>query len=365
MDMNSQKIYECWPSDGYYSPLFDEDNHASAIQQFKSDELLEGKSIQIWSKWEITWLREYGKKTKPDMAVAHLTQSCSKQAALGLWPDKVTDFELLPFTVEGELWFVLRPLQWIEQYDPATTHIEWNGYKDPDGTEHRWISHIPWINIVDPRALQWDAFKLGFSPRYREFYTQRFVDRYEALGLKGVFFEHVGYVVDSAEHAVPPPPRPAPEVPQAPRWPRWREAPAKEKALVQSSGLAWLDARGLNAAASAEAVLAAITAEVEALRPVRATLKPKARNALFNGVGGAFALLLERDLQWRWVDLPVSSRSWGVGMASPNGSHALCLDQVVLRQMMASEPPTITLLFNMIAGGSLPPGHAGDYVAIG
>ncbi|MDM7951208.1 hypothetical protein [Hydrogenophaga sp.] len=212
--------------------------------------------------------------------------------------------------------------------------------------------------------MEWDAFKLNFW-RGPIFYTQNFVDRYEALGLKGVYFEHVGYVVDSAEQAVPPPPRPAPEVPQAPRWPRWREAPAKEKALVQSSGLAWLEAKGLNISSSAEAVLAAITAEVEALRPVRTTLKPKARNALFNGVGGAFALLLERDLQWRWVDLPMSSRSWGLGMASPNGSHALCLDQVTLRQMMSPEPPTITLLFNMIAGGNLPPGGAGDYVAIG
>lgn len=363
--MNSQKIYQCGHPEGFLYASFGEKNKASEVERSEYEILIEARPIEKWSKWKMTWIKERQREKKPDVTIATMNVACSQIAATGLWPQTAADFELLPITVDEDFWSILRPLQWTEQYDPATTHIEWNGYKDPDGTEHRWISRILWINIIDPRALQWDAFKLSFSPRYREFYTQRFVDRYEALGLKGVYFEHVGYVVDSAEHAVPPPPRPAPEVPQAPRWPRWREAPAKEKALVQSSGLAWLEARGLNATSSADAVLAAITAEVEALRPVRTTLKPKARNALFNGVGGAFALLLERDLRWHWVDLPVSSRSWGLGMASPNGSHALCLDQVTLSQMMSSEPPTITLLFNMIAAGNLPPGNAGDHVAIG
>lgn len=364
MSMNSQKIYRCGPSEGFLYASFGEENKASVAEQHEDRKLNEGQPIEGWSEWKMVWLDEWGKE-RPDVTHVASSIACSQDVVFRLWPQPTEDFERLPISINEEPWSVLRPLRWVDLYDPGTTHIEWNGYKDSDGTEHRWISHIPWINIVDSRALHWEAFKLSFKPKGSVYYTQRFVDRYEALGLKGVFFEHVGYVVDSAEHAVPPPPRPAPEAPQAPRWPRWREAPAKERALVESSGLAWLEAKGLNAASSAEAVLAAITVEVETLRPVRATLKPKARNALFNGVGGAFALLLERDLQWRWVDLPVSSRSWGLGMASPNGSHALCLDQVTLSQMMSPEPPTITLLFNMIASGNLPPGSAGDHVAIG
>ena len=363
--MNAQKIYHCGPSEGILFASFGSENIASEVEISEYERLAEARPLEHWSQWAMMWLEERRGDKKPDVTIAAMRISCSQRAATSLWPQTTEDFELLPFTVDGEAWYVLRPLRWVSTYEPTKSHIEWNGYKDSDGTEHRWISHIPWLNIVDARALQWDAIKLGFSPRYREFYTQRFVDRYNALGLKGVFFEHVGYVVDSAENAVPEPPRPAPEVPQAPRWPRWREAPAKEKALVQAAGLSWLQAKGLSASSSAAEVLAAITAEVEALRPVRMTLKPKARNALFNGVGGAFALLLERDLKWRWVDLPVSSRSWGVGLASANGSHALCLDQVTLTQMMSPEPPTITLLFNMIAAGNLPPAEAGDHVAIG
>lgn len=361
--MNSQKLYQCWSAEGFLFASFGEENKASDVESSEREILIEAKPIDKWSKWEMTWIKERQRERKPDATIVALRLACTQVAAASLWPRTTEDFELLPFTVEGEAWFVLRPLRWVDAYEPTTSTL-WDEVVLPDGTRHR-VPNVSWINIIDPRALQWDAFKLSFAPRQREFYTQRFVDRYEAFGLKGVFFEHVGYVVDSAEHAVPPPPRPVPEVPQAPRWPRWREPPAKEKALVQSSGLAWLEAKGLNATSSAEAVLAAITAEVEALRPVRTTLKPKARDALFNGVGGAFALLLERDLQWRWVDLPVSSRSWGLGMASPNGSHALCLDQLTLRQMMSPEPPTITLLFNMIAGGNLPPGNAGEHVAIG
>jgi len=363
--MNSQKIYQCWPSECFLFASFGEENKASTVERTEYELLTEAQPIAKWSKWKMIWVKERQRVKKPDLAIVALRLACSQVAATSLWPQTTGDFELLPFAVNGEPWFVLRPLHWVDVYEPTTSHIVWNEGTLSDGTEDRSISHIPWINIIDSRALQWDAFKLGFSPRHREFYTQHFVDRYENLGLKGVYFQHVGYVVDSAEHAVPEPPRPTPGVPKPPSWPRWREAPAKEKAVVQGGGLAWLEARGLTAMSSAETVLAAITTEIETLRPVRATLKPKARNALFNGVGGAFALLLERDLQWRWLDLPVSSRSWGLGLASPNGSHALCLDQVTLRQMMAPEPPTITLLFNMIASGNLPPGDAGDYVAIG
>lgn len=363
--MNAQKVYTCHPSDDFLFASFGKENSASEVEKMENERLIEAQPVENWSKWAMNWIEERRGEKKPDVTIAAMNVACSQTAATGLWPQSAEHFELLPIEINEECWYVLRPLHWANTYEPTKSRIVWFEWNDSDGKKRRQISDIPWINIVDSRALQWDAFKLGFRPRSREVYTQRFVDRYEALGLKGVYFQHVGYVVASAEYAIPEPPRPAPEVPQAPRWPRWREAPVKEKASVESSGLAWLEAKGLNAASSAEAVLAAITAEVETLRPVRATLKPKARNALFNGVGGAFALLLERDLQWRWVDLPVSSRSWGLGMASPNGSHALCLDQVTLNQVMSPEPPTITLLFNMIAAGNLPPGNAGDHVVIG
>jgi hypothetical protein len=365
--MSAISIYHLWPQEGFasiWSSNPDEWNPSlKANREEVFETLVEAKPLPNWIGWQMTMVTRPEEDQIPDITWVLGNIVILEQAARKLLAQPNRDFELLPFTIDGNDWRLLRPLRWVDAYEPTKSTL-WNEVVLPDGTEHR-VPNVSWINIVDPRALQWDAFKLSFAPRQREFYTQRFVDRCDALGLKGVRFEHVGYVVDSAEHAVPPPPRPVPEVPQAPRWPRWREASAKEKALVQSGGLAWLVAHGLSATSSADAVLAAITAEVEALRPVRTTLKPKARNALFNGVGGAFALLLERDLQWRWVDLPVSSRSWGLGMASPNGSHALCLDQVTLRQMMASEPPTITLLFNMIAAGNLPDGQPGDHVAIG
>lgn len=131
------------------------------------------------------------------------------------------------------------------------------------------------------------------------------------------------------------------------------------------AGQAFLQARGLNEVSEASAILNALAAEVEAHRPAYAKLKPKARQPLLDGLAGAFGLLLRQQLHWNWVDLQVTSRAWDLGLESPNGSHALCLNQVMVRQLTSREPSTIELLFNMIASGNLPPGQAGDRVAIG
>jgi hypothetical protein len=221
------------------------------------------------------------------------------------------------------------------------------------------------VNVVDPRASELDAFRLGIQPKVWVYFTERFVHRYLALGLKGVRFEHVGYIVDTPEYAVPPPPRPVPQVPEAPRWPKWQTAPEDEVAHYSQSGQALLQARGLSDTAEASATLNALAAEIEAQRPGYSKLKPKVRKALLDGLAGAFGLLLQRQLDWRWMDLQVTSRAWGLGLASPNGSHALCLNQVIERQFTSPEPSTIALLFNMISTGNLPLAGAGDHVAIG
>ncbi|MEY2894145.1 MAG: hypothetical protein RJA98_4053 [Pseudomonadota bacterium] len=183
--------------------------------------------------------------------------------------------------------------------------------------------------------------------------------------LEGLEYQHVGYIVDSAEHAIPEPPRPVPPMPAPARWPKWREASPENVADAQAAGAAWLQARGLDAQAPAAAILAALSAEIAAQRPGRTQLKRKALNALYYGVGGAWAWLLQRDCDWRWLEVPVTSRSWNLGLATPDGSHALSLDQVVERQLHADTPCTLTLMFNMIAAGQLLPGKAGEHVVIG
>ena len=131
------------------------------------------------------------------------------------------------------------------------------------------------------------------------------------------------------------------------------------------AGHAFLLARGLNETSEAAAILRALATEIEAHRPDFAKLKPKLKKTLLAGLSGAFGLLLRQRLQWNWVVLQVTSRTWDLGLESHNGSHALCLNQVMVRQLTSPQPSTIELLFNMIAASNLPDGQPGDHVAIG
>lgn len=259
---------------------------------------------------------------------------------------------------------MLRCTQHVDEIDLNNSDITWSEITE-DGRTNRWVSEVYWVSVVGMNFAAFDAFKLSISPWGWCYFTERFINRYRALGLRGLYFEHCGYIVEKPEDSVPPPARPVPRIEQAPRWPQWEEAPEEEIARFAQAGETFLQTKGLSASSEPSAVLAALAAEIEAHRHGYGKLKPKVRKELLSGLAGAFGLLLRHQAHWNWVDLPVTSRAWDLGLKSPNGSHALCLNQVMVRQLTSPEPSTIVLLFNMIAAGNLPDGQPGDHVAIG
>lgn len=362
--MSSQfRLYRARPEEGFCAPVYSREDEG-LIRKISDRTSSTDASDEPWSPQSLILHRETKSDAIPHLSSFPIRYTCSQEAAVKLWPSGTNDFELLPIQVEGDPWHFIRCLRLVEALDVESSDISWNGYED-EGKPVKWVSDIYWVNVTDLNACQYDAFRLAIQPRGIEFFTEKFVERCGALNLRGLRFEHVGYIVDKPENAVPPPPRPIPEVPQAPRWPKWEAAPDEEVARFTQAGQAFLQARGLSESAEASAILNALAADIEAHRPGYAKLKPKARIEVLEGLAGAFCLLLRQQLQWNWVDLQVTSRAWDLGMESPNGSHALCLNQVMVRQLTSREPSTITLLFNMISVGNLPPGDPGDHVAIG
>lgn len=356
------RLYRAWADEGFCAPVFGSSYEGATLAIV--DRVIGKTTAGPWSPKSLTWLRKSSHDVLPDLSSFPIGNTCSENAAGRLWPQGPKDLELLPVFVEGEAWYFMCCLRHMDNVVEESSDIEWVEYVDA-GQIVRRVSDVRWITVCTAKTDGLDAFKLSISPWGWCYFTERFVERYRALGLKGVHFEHCGYIVDKPEDAVPPPPRPTPQVQQAPRWPKWETAPEEEVARFIQAGRAFLQARGLSESAEASAILSALAAEIDAHRPGFTKLRRKASNTLLEGLAGAFGLLLHRHLQWNWVDLQVTSRSSDLGLKSPNGSHALCLNQVMVRQLTASQPATIELLFNMIAAGNLPEGQAGDHVAIG
>lgn len=355
-----EKIYRATVENGFCSPVFPNASCADVVER-----LLSGSSLDPWTPPRLTWERHSAKDAFPDFSVFPVLNTCSNDAAQELWPQPTQDLRLLPFFVDDSRWNFMCPLLYTNAIDTSSSEIDWSEYVDQQKQRLRWVSAVRWVNILEPHISRMDVFKLAIQPRGWGYFTERFVGRYQALGLKGVRFEHMGYLIDKPENAVAPPPRPVPQVNQAPRWTKWKTAQEEEIDSCIQAGHAFLLARGLNEASEAGAILGALATEIEAHRPEFAKLKPKVKKTLLAGPAGAFGLLLRQRLQWNWVALQVTFRTWDLGLESPNGGHALCLNQVMVRQLTSPQPSTIQLLFNMIAEGQLPEGGAGDHIAIG
>ncbi len=357
-----EKLFRVWSEEGFRVPVFGQRTPPPSLQT--QDDVHMGQPEMPWKTWHLEWFHDSKHNALPDVASSPIPASCSERAADLLWPGGAADFELLPIFVDNEPWRLLCSTRLVNCIDRESSDIDWSE-REEGGRRIQSASHIRWINVVDSRASELDAFRLSIQPKVWVYFTERFVRRYFALGLRGVRFEHVGYIVDKPEDAIPPPPRPVVHPPQAPRWPKWEIAPEEEVAHFTQAGETFMQTRGLSASSEPSAVLAALAVEIEAHRPGFGKLKPKARKELLSGLAGAFGLLLRRQLHWNWVDLQVTSSAWDLGLASPNISHALCLNQVMVRQLTSPEPSTIVLLFNMIASGNLPDAQPGDHVAIG
>ncbi len=352
------RIFGAWTDDGYLTPILRSEN----------SEELEATDLQYWvseshqvKRWNLTWPDDPN-LVQPDIAIISLKFGVLlSPRAIGLIDEtRVGDVDLLSVRVDSVEWRLTKPSKLV----PALpSYFDFDSIVRESGEID--IFWVRWFNLLKSDVGCSEIFRLNEQSKGRVYFTESLVQRYFSLKLTGLRFEHVGYIVDKPEDAVPPPPRPVPRIEQAPRWPQWEEAPEEEIARFAQAGETFLQTKGLSASSEPSAVLAALAAEIEAHRHGYGKLKPKVRKELLSGLAGAFGLLLRHQAHWNWVDLPVTSRAWDLGLKSPNGSHALCLNQVMVRQLTSPEPSTIVLLFNMIAAGNLPDGQPGDHVAIG
>ncbi|MBL8340001.1 MAG: hypothetical protein JNL30_00935 [Rubrivivax sp.] len=274
-----------------------------------------------------------------------------------------SEIELLPFTIEGAPWVLVNCLRTVEVFDPSTTDI---GFLEVAG--HGPVpTEVRWINVTDPTACSKALFGLR-SPKVRQLlWTDDLVNRCRELGLQGLEFKHVGFVVPDAAHAVPKPAA-APPVASLRKYkgPKLTTTPlpADEMKELEAAGTELRRKMDLPHEAGAELVLASVSSELSSLGTQWSGLGKDQRVDALLGLSSVFGDLLRSALGWSWVQLRQGRSQRWIALLAPSGQHAFA-PVPYFHLQMGSEAPTVTLLFNLLATGPLPPAEPGQIVPIG
>ena len=331
-----------------------------------------------WSEAPMEWHRSKKKDQLPDITLPFTCGSVCFRASMAsaLFRDASADLEFLAATAEGEDWLVLHCLRSTRAIDHKSSDL--SILEIPDSPEVRdfppTINGIRWINVIEAIALaeRWEVFCVPASSHpmaYRHLLlTDVFVDRVRGLGLKGLEFKHVGYIVADASQAVPKPPAPPPppSKPSKRKPPKLTSGslPDAEQIEIAEVGAAWRQRLQLASDASAQTILQRITDEMQKLRPVFWTISAEERIDASLGLSAIYGELLHSACGWSWAELRRSRSQRWIAVMSASGNHALTLVPYI-QQQMQSEAPTPELLFNMIVAGNLPPAEPGQPVLIG
>ena len=331
-----------------------------------------------WQTVNLEWIRDRKSDKLSDIVCLYtFNQLGFRKADLrSLFPDEKASFEFLPMRVGDEEWAVLNCLQDTVAIDRTSSELripvipdlpEFQGVKP-------WISEIRWINLIEPKALaeRWEALcvpTLNDPMASRHLLlTDVFVDRVHSLGLRGLDFKHVGYIVADASQAVPKPPAPPPPPPKASKRkpPKLTSGPlpADEQIEIAAVGAEWRQRLQLRDDASPETILQRLTEEMQKLRPAFWTISAEERIDASLGLSAIYGELLRSAGGWSWAELRESRSKRWIAMLAPSSTHALALLPYV-QQQIQSETPTVTLLFNMIVAGQLPPAESGQLASIG
>lgn len=325
-----------------------------------------------WNSATLNWDRQRKKDKIPDVTVAfgYGGALCfSSHLLANLFPSPAPGLEFLTASIDGESGLLLNCLRVTEAIDRTSSDLQ---MLEAEGSPP-WIFDVRWINIVDERALRWDAFCIPNStdpatPR-RFLITDLFVDRVRNLGLRGLDFKHVGYIVADASQAVPKPPAPPPPAPareaSKPKPPELSSVPlpAGEQIELAEVCAKWRQRLQLSDEMAPEAVLQRITEEMQKLRLVFSTVSPEERIDILLGLSAVYGELLHSACGWSWVEVREGRSKRWIAMLAPSGAHALALVPYLQKQIQ-SESPTATLLFNMIAAGQLPPAEPRQLVLV-
>jgi hypothetical protein len=358
-----QRIWVTQHEKGYVAAVATESSDGTAAGPVNRDTrlLLDG-----WNSARLEWHRSGSKDTAPDITIPFGYASvCFRQSmAQALFPTSTAGLEFLPATLAGEDWLILHCLRSIDSIDVASSDL-WT-LDLPTGRTQ--ILNVRWINVVDPAAYELEIFCLRSEPQLPLLCTDVFVDRVRSLGLRGLDFKHVGYIVADASQAVPKPPAPpAPPLKPSKRKPPKLTAgplPAAEQIEIAEAGATWRKRLRLAADAGAEAILQRLTEEMQTLRPAFQSMSAEERIEASLGLSAILGELLRTACGWSWAELRQGRSNRWIAMLAPSGRHVLPLLPYVQQQMQA-EAPTVKLLFNIIVAGNLPAGEPGQLVSVG
>jgi hypothetical protein len=364
---NVQRLWTIEPASGYTMPVaLDFDHYKELDYQSLNKKALASN----WKTLALTWSSIKKKDKKPDIATLYvLSELCFRKLVMtGLFPKSTSELEFLPARLYDEDWVLLNCLRVTRAIDVASSDLQW--VKDPDSPPRIWRMH--WINVVDQRAHEKDVFCIPVSSDPSSFrnllVTDLFVDRVHTLGLHGLEFKHIGYIVPDSSQAVPkplspptPPPKPSKRKP-----PKLTSSPlpADERIEIAEVGAQWWQRLQLPSHVSPQSVLQRVTEEMQRLRPVFWTISADERIDASLGLSAIYGDLLCSACGWSWAELRESRNKRWVAVLAPSGNHALALVPYV-QQQIQSEAPTVALLFNLIVAGDLPPTEPGQLMTIG
>lgn len=362
------RVWTAWPAEGFASAIGTDVDSDVTFWLMKNQ-----NRVPLANGWRcalLVWDRRRKKDKIPEVtgAFGYGGALCFSRALLPrLFPGPTPELEFLSARIDGDDLVLLNCLRVTNAIDRASSDLK---MLEVEGSPPS-IFDVRWINIADRRALEWDVFCIPSSedpsvPR-RFLVTDVFVSRYRSLNLRGLDFKQVGYIVPDASQAVPKPPAPPapPPKPSKRKPPKLTSAPlpADEQVELAEVCAEWRQRLQLAPDSSPETILQRLTEETQRLRPTFWTMSAEDRIDASLGLSAIYGELLCKAHGWSWAELRQSRSKRWISVVSPSRAHALALLPYV-QQQMQSEGSTLTLLFNMIAAGSLPESEPGQLVVV-
>jgi hypothetical protein len=190
-----KKLFISWPSEHFAIPLNVPDSWSDQFAAVINKEPLKDK----WTSFNVKWHRSSKSDAIPSSSGWTALPFCVEaSAAAELFDGHDDSIALLPFTIEGTQWKLLNCLRKVDGApDLATSNL----LLVPP--ENQTISLINWINVIGDDASIPETFTLTNSTGLQLLMTEEFVTRIKEMGLEGLAFKSVGYVVSDRTQAVP------------------------------------------------------------------------------------------------------------------------------------------------------------------
>jgi hypothetical protein len=352
------RVWSAVQADGFAAAVLSKMPSAS---QSSSVNLHRESLMPHWQPPLLEWHRERARDLNPTVTLDFASGSlCLPQSVVGdLFPSGSNGIEFLPARIGDQDWLVVHLTSNAVDIDEASSDL--TTLDLPSGRQQ--LVGARWLNVLGRSALGFEVFCLRREPQLYVLCTDSFVERVQRLGLRGLDFKHIGYIVADASNAVP---KPA-ELPKPPAPPGKRRdpklttlpLPAVEQIELARVAVEWRTRMQLPAEAGPEAVLKRLSSELTTLGPSFLTISADDRMDATLGLSAIYGELLCKHAGWKWVELRQSKTKQWIAVASADGRHALALLPYIQQQANA-QPSTLELVFNMILGGQLPDVEAGQ-----